>query len=189
MKLPKKTIQEKKRRNALAVHEMIFNKTIQYGMVFLGMLAFNVQGNQPSHTLDDLAKTADVIVYGKIKSISKDPAIDSRGAKIYAASISVETCFKRLVSALPQEKNEIKFMYLTGTSEHPALEIGKNYFLFFKESDIGPYPLDGVEGVVYEKNNKVMTALIDHEPAEPELNAFKEKLLISTKRFGCDDWY
>ena len=48
-------------------------------------------------------------------------------------------------------------MFLTGGPEDSAISSGKKYILFLKDSEIGPYPIDGPVGVLPIENGKAKT--------------------------------
>ena len=179
----------KRRRLASAVRGMIsLNKRRSLSLVFVvGLLAaFAANANRPGHDLESLVANADIIVLGKVDSVSKLPVVQSQGERIYSSTIAVEKCLKRTVGPFPQAAQRIKYMFLTGGPEDSAISSGKTYILFLKDSEIGPYPVDGPVGVLQIENGKAKTFPIQGEPAEQPLEALQSKIQRYSHGFGCD---
>ena len=70
---------------------------IKVVVVISSLLVFaplDTRANQAGYSIDELSNSADVIVLGTARSVSKNPAIESYGTKVVAISFAVDECFK-----------------------------------------------------------------------------------------------
>jgi hypothetical protein len=155
---------------------------------FLIMIAQScVRANQVGYSVNDLIKLADVIVIGTAQSVSKTPALESYGTKVLSISFTVSECLKKNNGPIIQIGNTLKLLNAVGGPERPVITEGKRYILFLQQSEVGPYPLGSLSGVLPITDNDVQTPFVVGEPAEQDLNSLKNRILLNTKGFGCKD--
>src|SRR5262249_53553372 len=153
--------------------EMTFLSKSTAILVLVFAFAGFVQAMRPGHTLEEMANKSDTIVHATVKKVGDQPVLRSPGRNVYAATVDVQTCFKKMVGPFFQTGKTLQFMYLTGGPELPDIQVGKQYIFFLKESEVGPYPYEGIEGVLPIVGGRARTLLISQEPMEQDADRLK----------------
>lgn len=154
-------------------------------VVAVALSAANAHASRPGHDLASLVNSSDFIVFGTVENVSKAPLAESQGEKIFGSTLKIETCFKRTIGPFPQVGPKIKYSFLTGGPEDPTIQIGHKYMLFLKDSDIGPYPLDGAVGVIPVEIGKAKTGIVAGEPTEQAWDTLQQRVKALARDFGC----
>jgi len=144
--------------------------------------------NRQGYTLAQLVKATDVIVYARVSGVDPKPVLKALNpVQVLRVSIEIKSCYKRMTGRVIQDKKNMKILYLTGGSEQPVLVPGSEYVFFLEDSDIGPFPLNGLDSALLVKEGVVSTEFVEDLPKEMPFADLKERLKRLAGRFGCDD--
>lgn len=93
-----------------------------------------------------LSEQSNLVLVGKVRSVSKNPALSDEFGSIHIAMINVLAEIKGEVLIGGKKSDVIFLTTRPDLSEDARLKVGEAYVLYIKHSESGPHIVNGIQG-------------------------------------------